>query len=553
VRLLGHRFRTNMMGMLRNLGSRALIYPLVVLGFLLSASAARANDIYLAQNLSGAGNGADCADALAVSWFNSSANWGGGTNQIGPGTTVHLCGTITGAAGSTGLDVLGNGTSTSPITILFETGAVLQAPYWAGPNLSGMCNSSCGGAIDILGFSYITIDGGTNGLIQNTANGTSLANHQNSVGIYLNGSNLIVRNLAIQSIYMNQGSSSSATDTAGENTADIRVDKGSPNISIYNNKLNDARVGIWSDSSGSGVNYYNNTIQSHCWHISLNGSGSPNVYNNDISDWTNWFYPNAYHQDGIIVYGDSTAITPFIYNNYIHGDLIGASPTGFIFCTYGATGNGSASSCTIFNNLLVGTGNTATRGAGIYFHSGNGSNSLGPHFLYNNTFVGFSFMIYAEGDSTIHYTIQNNVFFGNGSQWYLEGNTTALSSLTSDHNDFYGGRSNGPFSWGSVSNGQFSNWQSMGKDTNGSNANPGLDSTYHLQANSPVISLSANLTGLNIAALNIGKPSIVGVNGTQDGVARSPITPSWSVGAYPFSSSTASRPAPPQGLSATVN
>ena len=72
------------------------------------------------------------------------------------------------------------------------------------------------------GFNYITIDGGSGGIIQNTANGTALQYQHDSLGIFLNGSNIIVRNLTIRNIYANLGSSTSATDSGGVNTANIK-------------------------------------------------------------------------------------------------------------------------------------------------------------------------------------------------------------------------------------------------------------------------------------------------------------------------------------------
>lgn len=100
-------------------------------GILAVGTHASATNIYIAQAAAGGANGADCADALPSSYFNNGGNWGSGANQIGPGTTVHLCGTITGAPGSTLLTVQGSGASGSPVTILFESGAQLNAPYWS--------------------------------------------------------------------------------------------------------------------------------------------------------------------------------------------------------------------------------------------------------------------------------------------------------------------------------------------------------------------------------------------------------------------------------------
>ena len=43
--------------------------------------------------------------------------WGGGSTQIGPGTTAHICGTITGSAGAVAFTFQGSGTSGNPVTL----------------------------------------------------------------------------------------------------------------------------------------------------------------------------------------------------------------------------------------------------------------------------------------------------------------------------------------------------------------------------------------------------------------------------------------------------
>ena len=78
-----------------------LVQLTVLIAFLLSApsASASAGDIYISN--SGGGDGSSCGSPQGVSFFNNSASWGGGSNQIGPGTTVHLCGTFNGGANST--------------------------------------------------------------------------------------------------------------------------------------------------------------------------------------------------------------------------------------------------------------------------------------------------------------------------------------------------------------------------------------------------------------------------------------------------------------------
>src|SRR5260370_35683474 len=109
-------------------------------------ASAQAQNIYIAQSAAGAANGADCAGAHPISFFNSSGNWGTGAAQIGPGTIVHVCGTIISQ-----LTVNGNGSSGKVIEILFETGAGIHIT-------PGAVNT---GAINLGAHSFILIDGGT--------------------------------------------------------------------------------------------------------------------------------------------------------------------------------------------------------------------------------------------------------------------------------------------------------------------------------------------------------------------------------------------------------
>src|SRR5580658_3017202 len=147
---------------------RVIAIVLAVLTFALPAWAST-QDIYIAQTAAGGGTGASCANALTYMFFNSSANWASSfaAGKISPGTTVHLCGTITGknTANTNILRTQGNGLSGSPITILFEPGAVVESPACAGAD-------GAGGCIYLLN-DFITLNGGTNGTIENTSDGNS--------------------------------------------------------------------------------------------------------------------------------------------------------------------------------------------------------------------------------------------------------------------------------------------------------------------------------------------------------------------------------------------
>ena len=144
---------------------------------LFSSSIGFGADFYITQNTSGGDTGADCADAHSAAWFNTGSNWHNPKTdgKVGPGDTVHLCGTFTFPANgnpNNAADLLvipGYGSVGSPITILFETGAIVQAPALS-TNGGILCHyyHGCQG--------YIVIDGGTNGLVQATDNGSASLN-----------------------------------------------------------------------------------------------------------------------------------------------------------------------------------------------------------------------------------------------------------------------------------------------------------------------------------------------------------------------------------------
>src|SRR5258708_30163943 len=82
----------------------------------------------------------------------------------------------------------------------FLPGTVLAAPLGPG-----------NGAISMANLSHVVLDGGTNGIIQTTANGTSRAYHQNSVAIHAaNCTGCTVQRLTIQNLYVRTSASALA-------------------------------------------------------------------------------------------------------------------------------------------------------------------------------------------------------------------------------------------------------------------------------------------------------------------------------------------------------
>lgn len=159
------------------------------------AHAASAPNFWISQNGSGTMSGLDAADAApcdatpstpqtGCAAFNNSANWGNGSAQIGLGTIVHLSGTINAKSSVTGcyLNVLGSGTSASPITIQFENGAILQSTAFGGQGANGGGAICVNGPSDSSFYSYIVINGQGTGTIQNTSDGTCLVGQAGGIG-----------------------------------------------------------------------------------------------------------------------------------------------------------------------------------------------------------------------------------------------------------------------------------------------------------------------------------------------------------------------------------
>ena len=225
--------------------------------------------------------------------------------------------------------------------------------------------------------------------------------------------NVEVKNLTVRASYQNEGFARRATDITAQNGSAIVVSGGS-NIHIHNNVAGGQRQGIAFSFSGwsglHGLEIDHNTISDICWGIIVNSSnGSTDslsdilLHDNEITNWNNWKCPatsnsgycsskvDMYHKDGIIAWSPQGNTDPFqvyVYNNYIHGDLTPGS-TAFVYGSWG----GGGGSCVVptqlyvFNNVFVATMDI-TEAASRDDLCSRSPVVTGPHFYYNNTFVG---------------------------------------------------------------------------------------------------------------------------------------------------------------------
>lgn len=525
-----------------------------------------AGDIYVSQSGAGTVFTTSCAVGTRSSaWFNSNATGG---------NTYHLCGTFTGAANAGPmLTVPADGTLGSPLIVFAEPNALFTAPYWQGNFID---SGELHGAI-VSSHNYVILDGGTNGTIQNTANGDGLANQQPSWGMTVGGSNVIVRNWTIQNIYVAQNALASSLAVR---TADMIVNFGSTNVTVCNNLLSYAYgsliyYGVGASSTqvndcqsntfGTGNNIFLNTFQNSPWNINFSpeAASSPNIYANRFELAGPWGIRvqgcdgNDAHSDGIIVYnqGASVIANPYIYNNDFIGDLGGACPTSHIYCTYGF-GAGGGSSCNIFNNVMVNTGSTTALEGSVILGQGAGQ-VVGPHKIYNNTSVNHTTThwvangVQGAGNDKYWNEIISTNFSQTGTFFYGYNASAPYSLLSTDYIDYYDSATGGAAGWW-VMNTTYNSlaaWKTGCTGGGGSPCdahsvygNPLLDGSYHLGTGSPAIGVAANLTSSctgQMAPLCSDKPPTVGKGGSLSGSVARPPSGAWDAGAYQYSGTAA--------------
>jgi hypothetical protein len=544
-------------------------------------SFASTTDFWITQGGAGAANGSSLSNAASCGGpgqstcaaFNSASNWGSGAAQIGPGTTIHLSGTFTAAANACNyMQFQSSGTSGNPITVHFESGAVLTAPTWG---------SGCY-AIYSSGHNYITVDGGNTGCalfgsptasasctsqgtftgggtIQATANGTGLAYQANTaaIGAY-NCSNCTFENLIISDIYVhtcNGGgtSSSSCSDENGDPTGAIYIDGGS-NVIVTNNIAHDMKWCI-EDNFNNGdtnVQFYGNQVYNVDHGFVIANSGTDlnftygYVYNNWYHDPQNWDDAgNNNHHDGVHFWATGTGVSlthSYVYNNLFSGNFGYNMNSGVYQENLGY--NIAACDAWVFNNVLAPSAGVPT-GNGLVGLGANGG--VGCWSSVNNTLVGYNTTnATAMNANTTAGTSYNNIVnIVNGA---ISGYNVDGGAI--DYQDYYtigsgGWNGGGPLSvWVSYCQANFVS--TLGCDAHSISTNPNLSSAFVPNSGSPVIAKGKSLYSTCNGEPN---PGLGALCYDAAGNAR-PSSGSWDLGAFQYSSTPA--PAAPSGLAAVV-
>ena len=458
---------------------------------------------------------------LTPTQFSNSSNWGSGSTQIGPDTVILACGTFTGTTGQSGLlDFMASGTSGHPIVFTCDAGTNITSPQWHGGSDA---------PINMGNLSYITLNG-AGCTIQNTANGSGLANNTYSTGIWVsNGSNVTVENFTISNICQHTSATDHNGCSASGNLPAAIITDGS-NITVQGNTIHDSAYGVYHNAgtSDTGLVISGNTIDRCNQHIAIGVSSSAQaisgakVFGNTLTNAVNWDdgVTDTFHHNGIFVFqGTGGAISnTLIYNNTISGDF-GVNDTSYIFID---DNGGTITGTKVFNNLLL-NGST-TNGPANGFITALGT-STGA--AYNNTIfcngVGQS-AIKASGPGAD--TLENNIISTCPVGIYVNSGSTIAGSNYNVIYDLTGGSSSMYYNGTNYST--VAAWTAgTGFDANSVTGNPKLNTDGTLQSGSSAIAAATNLTSLSITALNsdyAGNPR--------------PSSGAWDVGAYEGSGGT---------------
>jgi len=522
---------------------------------LLSVSAVSAKDFYVTPD--GNPQGVCTSSPHTPAWFNDSANWGSGTTQIGPGTTVHLCGTFTFAAEATGLTAQGNGASGSPIIILFEGGAILQAPSF-GRGAAG---------IRLDGHSFITVDGQNAGIIQATLSGTAGAAclggpcswNDGGTGLSAaNTSNVTIQNLMIRDIYLR----TSINDTAVDQWSNFSIGANpATNLTINHNVFHDA--GDHLATQGNNMVISNNEMYNmdHGFSSGLAGTSYSGAYifGNHIHDMAAWDSPAGcggncpYHHDGLHFFqnpGPGFWDNVFIYNNSFDGSPGNTGPQGWVYLETTCCTSGHVY---VFNNTFTSGPQSFPGEMGVY----SGASIL----VANNTVWGGSFANggvacdIGHGDASIA-VWKNTICSGQSVSFNVQPSSSIGGIGAIDFNIVGDGSSSGNqqnYSYQGNNTQSLLIWRTIGligasiHDMNSKLvpiSSLGLTSDGHLSAGSPAIAAGTNLSSLCTGG------AINALCSDKAGNPR-PKTGAWDAGAYSSGSAVAQLPAPPSGLTGT--
>jgi len=427
------------------------------------APLAHAANWYVTQSGAGTFDGTTLATAWSVAQYNASAA------TTGAGDTVNLSGTITSE-----IVVPNGGASGNPLTIQFAPDTILTQPS--------------GTALACSGISNLTIDGGSNGIIENTANGTQLAQQNATSGIYASpaGANLIFDHLTIRGLYLRAaGDPAPAADlTEG---AGIYLNGYSGHVMIGDVSFRDVAWCITGVAdAGASLAVAGCTFVNFDHGVAGIGRGGLAVTDNHFGSTANWDTPNgAYHHDGIHTFwgnGGGPLDNATITGNLFDGDW-GINNTAYIFgeMNYNTHNPAEAVGWLVANNVFI-------QNPGNYINDGF-LNCVGNGWkIVNNSFLGAS--VYNQfawsmnsGTGTI---FENNLISGVNTFGEGTAATFAAGGLNSNIYAAQGPGGNYAFDMGGTWSNSLAAWQ----QGTGQDANSLIPSTFARDADGSISTAS---------------------------------------------------------------
>lgn len=527
---------------------RKLLVLLVALALPSSAVTTR----YIAASAGTFSGGSVCNGHTAM----TPATWNSTSESAGD--ISYICGALTASANGTILTFGWSGSSGNPITLIFDTGATLKAPYFGSTH----------GAIDGNGHTFLVVDGGApcgvtgvscNGIIQNTLNGTSggscpggtCTNQQGTTGIQFIGSaNSEIKNVGVYDLYDHTSSSDSVVDVTQVNA----VQFGGANILIHDSKFHDLGWALLQNaaSGGSGLQIYNNEIYNMAHGMAVGAPPSVTIssvaiYNNHLHDMGNWGtgVADTYHLTG--VHGFSTAPGKiqnlYLHDNLFDGTLGSCCITGWVFLEASDSGTpwtDSTGTAFAWNNVFYADLDVPN---GIVY-IGDGT----AHEFWNNTIIGPNGG--NNGACLVFHTSATSVSIQNNT---IEGCTTLVNGVSSstfsviDYN-IYGKASGGNPQWqfGAANATSLSAWKTACSCDAHSLAQSPLTSAIadiSLTTGRPSTGYAGALAGTNLSTSATGNLASLAndssAGGTYVPVARPTGATAWDMGAFQLSSSTA--------------
>lgn len=477
---------------------------------------------YISQAGAGTHDGLTLANAWSIAEHNAAAA------TITVGDTIIINGTVTST-----INIVKSGTAGNVITYQYASGAKSSKASWTVVYNGDMTT----GAFYATSKSYFMIDGGANGIIECTDNGDGgsgkSAYHQ-AGGVYIiNCSQVEIKNLTIQNIYIHTYGRTNETGVGAYSTWGLFLDN--PNTtSVHGCTFNNAYQGIYlranSATTFSTNAIYDNTFSACSTDIIVGVATSGalfdgvDVYNNNVTMGLNWYEsPNDNHVDGIHAWGVTGVASGIsnlkVHHNYFHGDP-GTHCTSPIYLEYGIY------SPLVYNNVIIGSTNRPAEG---YIHiKHQAAQGAITASVYNNTIVGLGSG--ATGGNGINVTAQsgttlnakNNIISTCFTGFYT--GSAKAGTWNNDYNVLYNCGYAGWYATGSAS---LAAWQTAsGGESHSSSSTPNLVGSYYI----PTATSSAIAAGTDLSATFTTDISGATRSGWEIGAVDSATT-SWSVGA----------------------